>query len=1264
MGILNLVNLKPSTTYNVYVVSQSGDGSESPASEILTFTTPADIQTVVNKTNTIQLGGGAIFAGSITGPGVLFNQDGLKGIKSGGASSFFIDANTGDAYFAGSVVANAGQIGGFRIGPTSLSATNIVIDSGLGLNFGPNKFIVDNLGNASVSGNIIAQSGSFTGALSASVGTIGGWTLGSTALSSNTVYINSQYGYIEAGTSPNSVVMNKTTGFYAGGGRDGGGNPTSTTPFWVTIDGNLRATNASISGNIVANSGSFLGAITASVGRIGGFTLQSNSLSATNVVLSSTVGLNLGNGIFSVDQNGNLIAQSASISGSISAQSGQIGGFSIKSNSLSAQNIVLASDTGLNLGNGAFSVSQAGALKATSASISGDIVAKSGSITGVLAISPSGSIIAGDLTTNYVSIGGVGVQGVQGGLTTFYLPTDGTAPIIGGFKVLQTGLVTVGEVTGKTISGTKGATTITVSPDNTNLFIGMAVEDYPGYTLVPSGTVITQINGTTISLSTATLGSGTFSGYSIKFVPNGNLIIGTDTSNGIIIRGSTVGALTPAIFTRISGTATTDSAGNGFYIGQDGKFRLAGTNGYISMDGSGNLFVSGTINAASGNFTGTLTSSVGTIGGWTLGSTALSSDTVYINSQYGYISTGTSTSGVVMSKGYGFYAGGNRDVNGLPTATTPFWADLDGNLRATNASIAGNIVATSGSFAGNISASTGLIGNWSISSSGLYNGSVGFFASSTYNAGEIAIFAGSAMQNRATAPFRVDYNGNLVAQNANIAGTITSSAGSIGNWAISSSGMYNGSVGFFASAVYNSNEIAIFAGSAINNRNTAPFKVTYSGNLVAQNASISGNITSSAGNIAGFNLFNTNLYSTASTVSTNLGATALPYLGLSTTGNFANQSFVIPPGTYTTGGEYSSASGGTIILSASSNSGSDRNLIIDPYGLSWFVGLGQYYLNYKRLVYDGVINQFSILGSDGTNPPGTTTLRIGGLNGTSFNSQQYGGLSIVTASSTAAPVSFRPYSTAGTSIATSDLYYNQSASAWIDKTNFYVGATNSIRNAVNAGFTTGTNGSTNIMSNNIPLNLNIPQSAGGANNNQYMQFYVNGTSTAAISMSSSAASTNFIITSTGSITLQSTNNATYLSDLVSQTTTNAANINTASNNNGLIARVTGSSRSFKNSIGDLANNLSASQILNIQVRQFKFNNDYLNQSDSRYDTFVPGFIIEELIDVAPIIVDVNSDGNLENWNPRFLIPLMLKLIQEQNSKLTQLEQRIADLENK
>jgi hypothetical protein len=80
-------------------------------------------------------------------------------------------------------------------------------------------------------------------------------------------------------------------------------------------------------------------------------------------------------------------------------------------------------------------------------------------------------------------------------------------------------------------------------------------------------------------------------------------------------------------------------------------------------------------------------------------------------------------------------------------------------------------------------------------------------------------------------------------------------------------------------------------------------------------------------------------------------------------------------------------------------------------------------------------------------------------------------------------------------------------------------------------------------------------------------------------------------------------------------------------------------------------------ILNIDVVQFKFNNDYLSENDPNYDKFVIGLIAEDVFEKYPLAADLDDNGIAENWNPRFLIPAMLKVIQN-------LEKRIALLENK
>lgn len=101
---------------------------------------------------------------------------------------------------------------------------------------------------------------------------------------------------------------------------------------------------------------------------------------------------------------------------------------------------------------------------------------------------------------------------------------------------------------------------------------------------------------------------------------------------------------------------------------------------------------------------------------------------------------------------------------------------------------------------------------------------------------------------------------------------------------------------------------------------------------------------------------------------------------------------------------------------------------------------------------------------------------------------------------------------------------------------------------------------------------------------------------------------------------------------------------------------TASSQRYKNSIVDLDSiqSLSSEAILKLRPRAFKYNDDYLQPNDQRYQQIVPGFISEEIYDVLPIAVDI-QDGKIENWNERMLIPGIVSLLQQYEKRITALE---------
>lgn len=119
------------------------------------------------------------------------------------------------------------------------------------------------------------------------------------------------------------------------------------------------------------------------------------------------------------------------------------------------------------------------------------------------------------------------------------------------------------------------------------------------------------------------------------------------------------------------------------------------------------------------------------------------------------------------------------------------------------------------------------------------------------------------------------------------------------------------------------------------------------------------------------------------------------------------------------------------------------------------------------------------------------------------------------------------------------------------------------------------------------------------------------------------------------------------------TVSSAANLNVTSG--GLLRRYASSSRRYKKGITDInTESLNPQNLYGVRVVQFKYKKDYLAEDDIRYDTYIPGFIAEELEEAYPIAVDYEN-GQAEDWNARYIIPGMLKLIQEQNDRIAKLE---------
>lgn len=120
---------------------------------------------------------------------------------------------------------------------------------------------------------------------------------------------------------------------------------------------------------------------------------------------------------------------------------------------------------------------------------------------------------------------------------------------------------------------------------------------------------------------------------------------------------------------------------------------------------------------------------------------------------------------------------------------------------------------------------------------------------------------------------------------------------------------------------------------------------------------------------------------------------------------------------------------------------------------------------------------------------------------------------------------------------------------------------------------------------------------------------------------------------------------------------------------GLFSRSTNtSSRTIKHDIVDIGVNeeLNPERLYDLNIHQFKYNDDIITDTeDVRYMKDLPGLIIEELDEIYPIAVDKPSDNVKEwSWNAQYLIPPMLKLIQNQHSDIVQVRNEFEEMKLK
>ena len=789
------------------------------------------------------------------GTGIFLNKTGLFGLdantqrfKLGVDGSGWLGAATTISWTTAGVVTVAGfTVGNADLTKTTSGNTTIVSSGTTAFTAGPTgspTFTVSQAGVLTATGVVVS------GAITASSGSIGSFTIGT-------------YLYTGSKTAYNDT----NAGVHLGSDGIGIGNNV----FTVSSAGVLVATSATIVGAITANSGT-IGSFTIGTYLYTGSKTAYNDTNA-GVHLGSD-GIGIGNNVFTVSSAGALVATSATITGAITATSGAIGSFTIGTylytGTKTAYNDVNAGvhigSDGLGFGNNVFTVSAAGALVATSATITGTITATSGTIAGFTVDATEG-LYAGTGNTRVQMKPGAGIWCGETviGDAEFSVTNAGVikavSGTIGGCTLAVTSIGSTTFVSGPLGSGWNISNTGTAEFQNalirgvlrTSVFEKDTVSAINGMVLISKADVL-SLDMTALDASTLTISGETI------FAANEVIRIKDGTNDEWMLVTSAASAPTYTVTRDLAGSYTANNnpvwkkgtaiVSMGVGTGTKTGFVLLDSSSanspFIDIYGrNSNTYTDYTLHARLGWLKGIVDADVGLNSADVWG---LYSDSVYLKgvivANTGYIggttgwviATGKITStgiGIATAAGdatYAFWAGDNTPAN------AEFSVKHDGTLYASSATIVGAITANSGT-----------IGSFTIGTY-LYTGT-----KTAYNDTNTGVHLGSDGIGIGNNVFTVSSAGALVATSATITGVITANTGYLGGsagWVISTNYIKDvaGVVGL-SSVVTAGDDIRFWAGHAT--PASAPFYVTEAGALVATSATITGAITATSGTFTG-----------------------------------------------------------------------------------------------------------------------------------------------------------------------------------------------------------------------------------------------------------------------------------------------------------------------------------------------------------------------------------------------------------------------------
>ena len=355
---------------------------------------------------------------------------------------FFVSASTSPVFYVGSTFSYVDDVltaGGWKIGKGQISSSNgqaILSGSGvLSLGSGTHNYAQANRTYIDGPGNRMSIGQNFT--YTSNVLTAGGWTIGNGQINdtNSRVIINATSAYISIGTGTNAY--NSANRIYLDGpnAKISIGTGFRYISDALTIDGNATIAGWAIGSGAISKNDVKLDSTTNAEGlyvkktsfsstTAGGFlgldsgTAKFNVGDASKFIKFDGSDLTVDAGNFSLDSSGNMTATSATLTGTVTATAGEIGGFGISASTISSSNnSLIFRDNGQITGsaalfNGNIDVTGTGTiaaftLGASSISSSGLLLKSSGEITGSK-VDLTGGVIGG-FTLDSTSISSSGL---------------------------------------------------------------------------------------------------------------------------------------------------------------------------------------------------------------------------------------------------------------------------------------------------------------------------------------------------------------------------------------------------------------------------------------------------------------------------------------------------------------------------------------------------------------------------------------------------------------------------------------------------------------------------------------------------------------------------------------------------------------------------------------------------------------------------------------------------------------------------------------